>query len=134
MHRLGRIVTLGILLALVVWGSTTALPGLVDASEDDAFRADCEYTYLVFEVEEPTDGERASAITYENLSADRQAAFDAYLDTGDGAAELDAAIWNRLYERPEPVHYVVFDGTLYRAKLILQQCSSWERYGNGTIP
>jgi len=134
MHRLGRIATLGILLALVIWGSTTALPGLVDASGNDDFRDDCEYTYLVFEIEDPTDGERASAITYENLSDDRQAAFDAYLDTGDEAAKLDAALWNRLYERPEPVHYVAFDGTLYRANPILQRCSPWERYGNGTVP
>ena len=134
MHRLGRLATLVILLALVVWGSTTALPGLVDASEGDDFRPDCEYTYLVFEVTDPTDDERASAIAYENLSDARWTAFDTYLDTGDGAAELDVALWNRLYERPEPIHYVAYDGTFYRAKPLLQECSSWERYGNGTIP
>lgn len=134
MHRLARLATLVVLLALVVWGSTTALPGLVDASGGDEVRPDCEYTYLVFEVEDPSANERASAIPYENLSNDRRTAFDTYLDTGDGAAELDVELWNRLYERPEPIHYVVYNGTFYRAKPLLQTCSSWERYGNGTIP
>jgi hypothetical protein len=133
MQRLGRIGALVIVLGLVLWGSTGALPGLVDAT-DDEIREECQYTYLVFEVQNATDDEQASAVAYENLSADRRAAFDTYLDTEDGQTVLDRVRWNELNEQPEPIHYVAHEGALYRAQPVLQQCSSWERYGNGTIP
>lgn len=133
MQRLGRIAVLGVVLALLLWGSNAALPGLVDASDDD-FREDCQYTYLVFEVKDPTANERLLAITYENLSEKRQTAFDTYLDTEDEGTELDSRLWNALNERSESTHYVEYEGTLYRARPVLQRCSSWERYGNGTIP
>jgi hypothetical protein len=133
MQRLGRIGALVIVLGLVLLGSTSALPGLVDAT-DDEIREECQYTYLVFEVGNPTSDEQASAIAYENLSENRRAAFDAYLDSDDGRTVLDPALWNDLYEQPESVHYVEHDGALYRARPVLQRCSTWERYGNGTIP
>lgn len=133
MQRIGRIAVLGIVLVLLLWGSNAALPGLVDATDED-FRDDCQYTYLVFEVEDPTSDERASAIPYENLSEKRRTVFDAYLGTEDGATELDSRLWNDLYEQPESTHYVEYEGALYRARPVLQRCSTWERYGNGTIP
>lgn len=133
MQRIGRIAVLGIVLVLLLWGSNAVLPGLVDATDED-FRDDCQYTYLVFEVEDPTSDERASAIPYENLSEKRRTVFDAYLGTEDGATELDSRLWNDLYEQPESTHYVEYEGALYRARPVLQRCSTWERYGNGTIP
>lgn len=131
MERLGRIVALLAVLALV--GSVAALtvPERLDGPEPTPAPNDrCGYFYTAIETvgNDPTDVQTATR--FENLPADRRAAFEMRLASDGGAVQINNSFWRSLYAYQPDVHYVLYNNSIYRADVSLNGCAVWEALAN----
>lgn len=135
MSRIGRIAALLVLLVAVGWASAITLPGLVAASGSTGLGGpNCTYIYLTVDYGSAGPADRQTAVAYENLTGESRAAFQQRLASDDGAVYIEKDAWIDIYERSPDGQYVVSNGTLYRARPVLNDCEDWQRYENGTIP
>lgn len=131
MVRLGRLLALLAILLLVVPISAVTLPDRLAGTEPRPSPNErCDYFYTAIDTG-PIDAEdRETATPYSQLDDVRQAAFDRRLAQESGAVRINNSVWRQLYNYSETVHYISYDGRLYRSDTSLEGCRLWEALAN----
>jgi hypothetical protein len=131
MVRLGRALALVVVLLLVGTTAALTLPDRLDGPVERPSPNDrCTYFYTAIDTGAVEADDRETATPYAELDPVRQTAFDLRLERGTGAIQVERPLWLQLYSYNETVHFLVYEGRLYRSDTTFEGCRLWEALAN----
>lgn len=131
MVRFGRAFALVVVLLLVGATAALTLPDRLDGpGERPSPNERCTYFYTAIDTGPLEPDDRETATPYDELDAVRQTAFDLRLERGTGAIQVERPLWRQLYSYEETVHFIAYEGRLYRSDTTFEGCRLWEALAN----